>query len=80
MIFRYFFSSKFNSIRYRNQDKFSDYRVNLMKKEWISSKDVLDIGCNSGHLTLLVARDLKPRKIVGVDIDEKLISLAQKNI
>ena len=42
--------------------------------------DVLDIGCNTGHLTLLVARDLKPRKIVGVDIDEHLISLAQRNI
>lgn len=65
---------------YRNQDKFSDYRLGLFKKEWIHGMDVLDIGCNSGHLTLLVAREFKPRKIVGVDIDEHLISLAQRNI
>ncbi|CBY31660.1 unnamed protein product [Oikopleura dioica] len=65
---------------YRNSNKFTDYRVDLMKKEWIQGLDILDIGCNSGHLTLLIARDLKPRKIVGVDIDEKLIEMAQKNI
>ncbi|CAG5108130.1 Oidioi.mRNA.OKI2018_I69.chr1.g3647.t1.cds [Oikopleura dioica] len=65
---------------YRNSDKFSDYRIDLMKKEWMEGLDVLDIGCNSGHLTLLIARDLKPRKIVGIDIDEKLIEMAQKNI
>jgi len=65
---------------YRNDEKFKDYRVGLIKKEWVNGLDVLDIGCNTGHLTLLVARDLKPRKIVGVDIDEHLISLAQRNI
>ena len=42
--------------------------------------DVLDIGCNAGHLTLLLARDHHPRKIVGVDIDPVLIQYAQKNI
>ena len=42
--------------RYRNSNKFTDYRVDLMKKEWIQGLDILDIGCNSGHLTLLIAR------------------------
>ena len=41
---------------------------------------MLDIGCNAGHLTLLLARDMRPRKIVGIDIDPALISYAQKNI
>lgn len=45
-----------NLFRYRNSNKFTDYRVDLMKKEWIQGLDILDIGCNSGHLTLLIAR------------------------
>lgn len=65
---------------YRNQDKFSDYRLSLIEKSWITGLDVLDIGCNAGHLTLLLARDHHPRKIVGVDIDPVLIQYAQKNI
>ena len=66
--------------RYRNQDRFSDYRLGLINKNWISGSDVLDIGCNAGHLTLLLARDHSPRKIVGIDIDPILIQIAQKNI
>ena len=65
---------------YRNQEKFTDYRIDLIDTEWIRDQDVLDIGCNAGHLTLLLARDMRPRKIVGVDIDPALISYAQKNI
>lgn len=65
---------------YRNQDRFSDYRLGLIDKSWICGSDVLDIGCNAGHLTLLLARDHHPRKIVGIDIDPILIQIAQKNI
>ena len=46
----------------------------------IPDKDVLDIGCNAGHLTLLVARDYEPRKIVGIDIDDNLIRMARNNV
>ena len=52
----------------------------MIEKSWITGLDVLDIGCNAGHLTLLLARDHHPRKIVGVDIDPVLIQYAQKNI
>ena len=54
--------------------------MGLIDKSWITGLDVLDIGCNAGHLTLLLARDHHPRKIVGVDIDPVLIQYAQKNI
>nr|CAB3263757.1 7SK snRNA methylphosphate capping enzyme-like [Phallusia mammillata] len=65
---------------YRNPQKFKDDRMELFKKEWFKEKDVLDVGCNVGHLTLLIARDFEPRKIVGVDIDDNLIKVARTNI
>lgn len=43
-------------------------------------KDVLDIGCNVGHVTLAVSRDFGPAKVVGVDIDRTLIEAARTNI
>jgi 7SK snRNA methylphosphate capping enzyme len=43
-------------------------------------KDVLDIGCNIGHVTLIVARDFGARSVVGLDIDRKLIAIARKNV
>lgn len=43
-------------------------------------KDILDIGCNIGHVTLSVARDFGAKSVVGIDIDKKLINIARKNI
>ena len=57
-----------------------DCRLKCFHKDWFDGKDVLDIGCNIGHVTLSVAKDFSPRKIVGMDIDGKLISVARKNI
>lgn len=64
---------------YRNVD-LEDYRLGSFKAEWFCGKDVLDIGCNVGHLTLAVARNFGPKKIVGMDIDGSLISAARKNV
>ena len=57
-----------------------DKRLECMKREWFDGKHVLDIGCNVGNLTLSLAKEYHPSKIVGIDIDPKLISLARKNI
>lgn len=65
---------------YRNPNMEEDLRLQAFKKEWFEGKDVLDIGCNIGHVTLTLARDYGPRKIVGIDIDPKLIGAARKNI
>jgi len=43
-------------------------------------KDILDIGCNIGHITLSIARDFVAKSVVGIDIDKKLIEIARKNI
>ena len=65
---------------YRNPSLAYDHRLDSFKSEWFEGKSVLDIGCNVGHLTLSIARDFQPKKIVGIDIDQKLIAAARKNI
>ncbi|KAL7646824.1 UNVERIFIED_CONTAM: hypothetical protein RMT77_002080 [Armadillidium vulgare] len=65
---------------YRNAGHKADPRLKCLDKEWFRGKEVLDIGCNIGHITLTVARDFAPRRIVGIDIDKKLVNIAQKNV
>lgn len=65
---------------YRNPSNSEDPRVRLLRPEWFEGKDVLDLGCNSGHLTLYVAKRLRPARILGLDIDGGLIHAARKNI
>lgn len=65
----------------RMEGKFSrDPRLDLMKEEWFRGNSVLDVGCNAGVFTLYIAKNLGPRRIVGLDIDPNLIGIARKNI
>lgn len=78
--------------RYGNYDRYygsgyrqvegieSDIRLSIMKEEWFSGKDVLDIGCNVGNVTIAIAKDFNPRVMIGVDLDGKLIKTARKNV
>ncbi|XP_052447475.1 7SK snRNA methylphosphate capping enzyme-like [Carassius gibelio] len=65
---------------YRNPGLSEDPRVRLMNPEWFRGKEVLDLGCNTGHLTLTIARNWRPARIVGLDIDAALIHAARHNI
>ena len=67
---------------YRNPHHDLDMRLNMFsqRKELFYGKDVLDIGCNIGHITLSIARDFGARSVTGIDIDKKLIAIARKNI
>ncbi|CAI9100403.1 OLC1v1037398C1 [Oldenlandia corymbosa var. corymbosa] len=40
-----------------------------MKKEWFQGKDCLDIGCNSGVITIQIAQKFSCNSILGIDID-----------
>ncbi|KAL3614605.1 hypothetical protein CASFOL_041691 [Castilleja foliolosa] len=51
------------------QDLDEDPRLKMMKKEWFEGKDCLDIGCNSGLMTISLAKKFGCRSILGVDID-----------
>ncbi|XP_054482422.1 7SK snRNA methylphosphate capping enzyme isoform X2 [Anoplopoma fimbria] len=65
---------------YRNPRASEDARVRVLRPEWFQGKDVLDLGCNSGHLTLYIAKMLRPARILGLDIDSGLVHAARKNI
>ncbi|ELR24939.1 Bicoidinteracting protein 3 (Bin3) [Acanthamoeba castellanii str. Neff] len=66
---------------YRNKGNvFNDARLDCFKKEWFEGKRVLDIGCNMGIVTKLVARNFAPKYILGVDVDEDLIQRAQQGL
>ncbi|KAH9490078.1 hypothetical protein Btru_035170 [Bulinus truncatus] len=65
---------------YRNRDHEPDPRLQYFNPTWFKDKDVLDIGCNVGHITLALAEQFYPHKILGMDIDGKLIQSARQNI
>lgn len=60
---------------YRNLNAMMDVRLQVfeMHRHLFQNKDVLDIGCNVGHVTIAVARNLGARSVVGIDIDPALI-------
>ncbi len=65
---------------YRNPGLSEDPRIRVMDPEWFRGKEVLDLGCNTGHLTLSIAKNWRPARIVGFDIDAALIHAARQNI
>lgn len=65
---------------YRNPNCIKDVRVEAFagQPHLFKDADVLDIGCNTGILTIAVARDLPVRSIIGIDIDKSLINRARQ--
>lgn len=49
----------------------------MLKKQYFKRKVVLDVGCNSGFLTIALGEKFRPRMILGVDIDGVLITKAR---
>lgn len=64
---------------YRNANE-KDVRLTYFRRPWFEGKTCLDIGCNTGHVTLYIGKTFQPKKIVGMDIDGKLINLARKSM
>lgn len=57
-----------------------DARVDIVASEDLHGKSVLDIGCNVGNVTIKIARDHRPGRVVGIDVDPHLIHVANKNL
>lgn len=59
----------------RNLNENMDVRLKVfMKHSYLfKHKDVLDIGCNAGHITIEVAKELAAKSVTGIDIDKDLI-------
>lgn len=66
---------------YRNSKNFEDVRLEIFQEysHLFQNKDLLDIGCNEGLLTLAVAKMFKLKSLTGIDIDMHLIGRARKN-
>ncbi|KAG2296876.1 hypothetical protein Bca4012_017382 [Brassica carinata] len=60
-----------------SNDMDEDPRLKVLKKEWFHGKDCLDIGCNSGVMTIHIAKKFGCSSILGVDIDSSLIEVAR---
>ncbi|XP_016957467.1 7SK snRNA methylphosphate capping enzyme bin3 [Drosophila biarmipes] len=69
-------------VDFRQMNEFRDVRLQVFQRhvELFQNKDILDIGCNVGHMTITVARHLAPKTIVGIDIDRELIARARRNL
>lgn len=67
---------------YRNVNNGIDLRLEIFERhrELFANKDVLDIGCNVGHVSLIVARSFGARSVTGIDIDRYLVDEAKRNI
>lgn len=60
----------------------NDVRLRVFKQYsyLFKDKDILDIGCHVGHVTIAIGRMLNPKSVLGVDIASKLISMAHRNL
>ncbi|KAL1137773.1 hypothetical protein AAG570_009469 [Ranatra chinensis] len=67
---------------YRNLNHEVDPRLKLLvnRRELFEGRDVLDVGCNTGHITVSIARDLGARTVVGLDLDRSLVDAARANL
>lgn len=67
---------------FESLNKNMDVRLKIFQRNvhLFKSKDVLDIGCNVGLMTLAIAKLLSPKSITGVDIDRKLINVARSKL
>lgn len=57
-----------------------DERLEFLQSDWFKGKEVLDIGCNRGHITYAIAKLFSPNFILGIDIDPKIIHSAMKDL
>ncbi|TMW69582.1 hypothetical protein Poli38472_001738 [Pythium oligandrum] len=54
-----------------------DPRLSVLQQEWFQGKRGIDVGCNSGDVTIAIAKRFAPSYIMGVDVDPQLISRAR---
>lgn len=54
-----------------------DPRFKVLRNEWFEHKNCLDIGCNSGLITINIAKKFQCRSILGIDIDHDRINDAE---
>uniref|UniRef100_A0A7S0HSN5 RNA methyltransferase n=1 Tax=Hanusia phi TaxID=3032 RepID=A0A7S0HSN5_9CRYP len=56
----------------------SDPRLDVLQSHFFQGKTCLDIGCNSGYLTMSIAYMFQCKSMIGIDCDASLIQHAKK--
>lgn len=66
---------------FESLNKNMDVRLKIFQRHvhLFKNKDVLDVGCNCGLMTLAISKYFAPKSITGVDIDPKLIKIARSH-
>jgi len=66
---------------------YEDWRSSSLSGSWaafsdshVSGRDVLDFGCGDGPLSLFLAKEKRPRSIVGVDVSASAIERAKASL
>ena len=66
---------------------YEDWRHASLSRSWaafsdssVKGKDVLDFGCGDGQLSFFLAKEMRPRRIVGVDINPPAIERAKASL
>ncbi|CAI5477622.1 unnamed protein product, partial [Closterium sp. Yama58-4] len=49
-----------------------------MRREWFHAKDCVDVGCNSGFVSIGLVRQFNVKSMLGIDIDQDLIKEARR--
>ena len=76
----YVFGNYDKYYNYRYDKRWQDPRIKLLDKEYFFNKKCLDIGCNDGTFTIMIAIKYFPILLIGVDIDYRLINKAIHNL
>ena len=57
-----------------------DEVLEILRDTEIEGQIVLDIGCGTGGPDIVIARELSPRRIIGIDVEPFLVEKGQRNI
>lgn len=58
----------------------SDTRLDVIPREYIEGKRVLDLGCNDGTFTIQLFEKYKPSFVLGIDSSTELIKRAEEQL
>ena len=64
---------------YMNSD-YIDARLEALPRQAFKGKEVLDVGCNVGHSSIMIALYFGVKHITGIDLDDRLVKAAKKNL
>jgi len=59
-------------------DRRLDAILDKLGKDFFDGKEVLDVGCNAGAVSLMVAKKLQAKRVVGMELDTNLVRAAKE--